>query len=491
MQTIWPVRVAFVLTLLAQGPQGWYKQANFYRTPESQLSRYNKQTNQLETVMQFTPEQELSIGAQGYQSLVAGQALIQDPEVLAYMDRLVGRLTGATPGPPFPYKVTLIQAPDVVNAVTPPGHVVIYSGIIAKAESEAMLAATLAHELAHNYGHHVARRMIRTAQAQMLADAALQSLNNKGDLARRLGLAGAQYGVGLFVNAYSRFEEKEADLYGVHLLYNAGFNPTWMSEMFLRLGRETARQPPKWLSTHPPHEDRASYISAYLEKFQLNKELQVDSADFQNLRARLGLQQTPVPVVAGAYTPPSGGMPSLRGASGPSVPNNNQPRNPPPPTQPQAPPNSPGTPNVDSRGSLMPPAGGATPPAPTTALPPTAEPLSLPPPVRDPVSPPAPPTQPPGPPPISPPAASAGVIIWSGHLEKGEVFTIDSSTPSIGRMSGGLPGAPVRIDVDAKEFAIVEPPAPSNGWKRLSLRSKNRRHTVITVQWNLLTGGIQ
>jgi len=52
-----------------------------------------------------------------------------------------------------------------------------------------------------------------------------------------------------------------------------------------------------------------------------------------------------------------------------------------------------------------------------------------------------------------------------------------------------LPGLPVQLEIDAREFAIVEAPAPSNNWKRLVIRSRNKRHTVITVQWKIIGPG--
>ena len=70
----------------------------------------------------------------------------------------------------------------------------------------------------------------------------------------------------------------------------------------------------------------------------------------------------------------------------------------------------------------------------------------------------------------------SGVTTWSGQLEKGGTATIE----------GKLPGVPVMIDIDTKEFAIVEAPSPANGWNRVVIRSKNRRHTVVSIQWTVL-----
>lgn len=70
----------------------------------------------------------------------------------------------------------------------------------------------------------------------------------------------------------------------------------------------------------------------------------------------------------------------------------------------------------------------------------------------------------------------SGVLTWSGQIEKGGTVTLD----------GKLPGIPVMVDIDTREFAIVEAPSPGNGWNRVVVRSRNKRHTVITVGWSVL-----
>jgi hypothetical protein len=60
-----------------------------------------------------------------------------------------------------------------------------------------------------------------------------------------------------------------------------------MSSFFARLYGYSPKQPPKFLSTHPPLPDRADYLIDYTEAFPLEKEMKADSEDFQKLRARL------------------------------------------------------------------------------------------------------------------------------------------------------------------------------------------------------------
>lgn len=81
---------------------------------------------------------------------------------------------------------------------------------------------------------------------------------------------------------------------------------------------------------------------------------------------------------------------------------------------------------------------------------------------------------------------SSGTIVWSGPVDADEVITIEGDHSTKGSVSGALPGVPVQVDLDAKEFAIVDGPAPSNGWKRLAIRSKRKRQAVISIHWSVL-----
>jgi hypothetical protein len=80
----------------------------------------------------------------------------------------------------------------------------------------------------------------------------------------------------------------------------------------------------------------------------------------------------------------------------------------------------------------------------------------------------------------------AGTIVWSGRVDKGETIEIHGDRASSGTLHGKLPGVPVSVNLDVREFAIAEAPGPRNNWSKLVFRSRNRRHTVVTVEWKVL-----
>ena len=80
-------------------------------------------------------------------------------------------------------------------------------------------------------------------------------------------------------------------------------------------------------------------------------------------------------------------------------------------------------------------------------------------------------------------APAAGTVMWSGPLQRDRTIVIDGATASAGTLRGALPGVPVIIEVDSKDVGVAEAPSPSNGWKRVVLRSRVNRNTVVNIRW--------
>lgn len=280
---------ATVQSALADSQQrfltSWYQQANFYQANESKILRTNPQTFASELVFQVTPEWEVASANQVVPTLAQQAPVVQDPEVQTYLEQLVGKLIGRTPGPAYSYRLAVQNSP-AINAVTVPGQIFIDTGLLQFVETEAELAGVLSHELAHNYGHHTARALIKQYYMANLANVVASAVNPQSQGAQAVTALVANLGVGLFVRAYSRFEEKEADLYGTHILYNAGYNPTAMSAFNLKMYQRNPNQPVKFLSTHPPAPDRAEYLTDYLEAFDLSQPLAVDSEAFKKIKLK-------------------------------------------------------------------------------------------------------------------------------------------------------------------------------------------------------------
>jgi len=266
----------------------WYEYGDYYETGDVRIVEFNPQTFQSQTILEITPEFEVQMGNRSLSALTAGEVLSQDGEAEAYLQGLVDRLVMATPvGPPYATKVELIESPTP-NAFAMPGKIVMYGGLIRMAENEAELVSVLAHELGHVYAHHSSRQLVVNLRSRSIAGSVLSMVNVENDLYRMLIDQGVEIGVNLILKGYSRSQESEADKLATHLAYNAGYNPTFQTSLFVRLYERYPDYGFRLLQTHPPTTERIENTSAYLENFPLNREMKIDSREFQEVKRRLG-----------------------------------------------------------------------------------------------------------------------------------------------------------------------------------------------------------
>jgi hypothetical protein len=78
------------------------------------------------------------------------------------------------------------------------------------------------------------------------------------------------------------------------------------------------------------------------------------------------------------------------------------------------------------------------------------------------------------------------MLMWSGKLDRNAVVTIDGSSVTTGTLTGSLPGVPVTLETDLTNIGFAEMPSPSNGWKKVSLRSKKSQNIVVNIRWRVI-----
>src|SRR5512134_1906124 len=146
----------------------------------------------------------------------------------------------------------------------PAGKMAIYSGLIARLNAtDDEIAAVMGHEISHALREHARERISR----QMVTDTAVGiagALFGIGELGQSLGGMVADVTINL---PNSRTHEVEADRMGVELAARAGYDPRAAIRLWEKMAKATnGNQPPKWLSTHPPHQDRINDLRAYAER---------------------------------------------------------------------------------------------------------------------------------------------------------------------------------------------------------------------------------
>jgi beta-barrel assembly-enhancing protease len=169
------------------------------------------------------------------------------PAGRAALDRLVGRLTG-TIETNYTFRVQVVDS-SIVNALAAPGgYVVIFRGLIDKAESAEEVAGVLGHEMGHVIERHGTEALIRAQGMKLIF----------GTMAEGGAL---EYGSLLLNFSYGRAAEREADRIGVAMLNQADIRAAGLSAFFRRAGKDgDPGGVMKYLSTHPPTGERAADI---------------------------------------------------------------------------------------------------------------------------------------------------------------------------------------------------------------------------------------
>ena len=229
-------------------------------------------------------EWEVTVGQSILKMLPVAQK--PDPEVLKVLQDTVDFLKQSLPGNPYDLKVYILPVEQVNALALPGGPIVIFEGLIDKAESPEELAGVLAHEIQHILLRHSTRGILRNLAKSMLVTLFLGDVNSV--MEGIVQLAGQLETLGL-----SREMEAEADQKGMELILAANIDPHGMIRIFKKLMQENFSQKklPKgkpvseendlssYFSTHPSSQNRL----ARLEKQMRSHENRIWTPLFPNL----------------------------------------------------------------------------------------------------------------------------------------------------------------------------------------------------------------
>lgn len=214
---------------------------------------------------------EIAEGKQ-YAAQVYGQqpVLPESDPVTKYVQQLGAKLVAAaplTPGLTEPYAFTFhVVASSEINAFALPGGAIFVNlGTVQAAENESQLAGVMAHEISHV----IMRHSVCNQQAQkkkgtmyslgsMGAKAGLGESSTAGQLTQK-GIGTLQ---GLDFLRMSRGDEQQADLLGVGILYDAGYDPRGLPQFFETIQAKYGAGGHQFLSDHPNPGNRQEYTKA-------------------------------------------------------------------------------------------------------------------------------------------------------------------------------------------------------------------------------------
>ena len=186
--------------------------------------------------------------------------IVEDEEILQYVDRIGQKVAAASGRNEFDYKFYVVMNDQLNAFALPGGKIFVNVGAIMNTDSEAELAGLLAHEVAHSALSHGFQLV---TQGNLTANV-VSYIPYVGSTASSL-----------IVLNYSRGMEKQADVFGTRILVNTGYAADGVRNLMLKLHEshqhEDTPEPPAWLSTHPNTKQRVRYMEKLIVDNNLNR----------------------------------------------------------------------------------------------------------------------------------------------------------------------------------------------------------------------------
>lgn len=260
----------------------------------------------------FSVQQDIELGRKVALDAEKQLPMLSDKRVDDYLNRLGLKLAAYAPGGDYPYQFRCVNDSGINAFALPGGFLFINRGIIENADNEAELAGVIGHEI----GHVALRHGTNQASKSQLAQFPLAIIGGLFD-ENSAGAVLAQLGAGFAVNSvllkYSRDAERQADIIGTQILFDANYDPKYMAEFFEKL--DTGGRGTDFFSSHPNPDNRMAKIRTEIAKLGRRSGSRVNnSSEFTSIKA-LVKSLPPAPKA----NPATGEQPSGGGASQPAA----------------------------------------------------------------------------------------------------------------------------------------------------------------------------
>ena len=219
----------------------------------------------------LVPEtQELSLGEEAYKEILSKEQLSKNQQYIEVVNRVGKRIAAVSGRDDFQWEFKVIASKQQNAFCLPGGKVAVHEGIIPVCQSEAGLAVVMSHEIAHALARHGGERMSHQQVKDVggkVVDAAgrwiyKDGYEEKQDIVLTAYGVASEYGA---ILPFSRKHETEADLIGIKLMAEAGYDPSEAPQFWERFSAaKSGETPMEFLSTHPSDARRAADLRASL-----------------------------------------------------------------------------------------------------------------------------------------------------------------------------------------------------------------------------------
>ncbi len=207
----------------------------------------------------FSRDQDVQLGKEAAGDVEKQLEVVNNRELTAYIGSIGAKLAAQPQADKYPYTFKVVNDPSINAFALPGGPAFVHTGLIAAVDNVSQLAGVLAHEITHvalRHGTNQASKANLLQLPAMIASGALGS----GSMLAQLGQLGIGLGANSVLLKFSRTAETQADLVGVQIAAQAGYNPIEMARFFQKLEAEGGARGPQFLSDHPNPGNRMKAI---------------------------------------------------------------------------------------------------------------------------------------------------------------------------------------------------------------------------------------
>ena len=235
----------------------------------------------------FPPDAQIELGKQSTRQVYQQMPVLPDKSpVTQYIQQLGNKLAQHAPGYQWPYNFHVADVADINAFALPGGTIFVNLGTIQAAENEAQLAGVMAHEISHVVLQHSVCNEEKQQRVGLLA--------GLGEMAAGITLGGSTVGgianqgiqdiTSLGFLKMSRSAEKQADLEGVGILYDAGYDPHGMPQFFAIIEAKYGEGGAQFLNDHPNPGNRLEYVDKEIASFPPHASYIATSPDFEHIQ---------------------------------------------------------------------------------------------------------------------------------------------------------------------------------------------------------------
>jgi beta-barrel assembly-enhancing protease len=234
----------------------------------------------------YTTDQEITEGNKAAAQVYKQMPVLPDSSpVTKYIQQLGNKLVQYAPGYRWPYQFHVVNMADINAFALPGGAIFVNLGTIQAAENEAQLAGVMAHEISHVVMRHATCNLTKQRTPGMLAGIGQIAAGVLlGGDAGALAAQGIGAVAGLSFLRMSRDAEKQADLLGTDILYDAGYDPRAMAQFFEIIQGKYGEGGAQLLSDHPNPGNRTAYVNDEIATLPPKKHYVTTSADFTRIK---------------------------------------------------------------------------------------------------------------------------------------------------------------------------------------------------------------